>query len=120
MASFISTSELPKFAIAAAAEVGAILRVHYSRTMETAYRASTCGSCGTFVGEHYVFDEAVDALYEISDPHSAIRPVRTFGFCPTCSPSKPMSPTDAEVQKAREGVRQQVSHLAAGAGTEIL
>ena len=100
-ASFVGTSELPKVAIAAAAEVGAILRVHYSRTMAAAYRASTCGSCGTFVGEHYVFDEAVDALYEISEPHSTIRPVRTFGFCPTCSPPKPMSPTGVEIQKAR-------------------
>ena len=101
-ARFVSTSELPRGAVAAAAEVGAILRVHYSRTMKTAYRASTCGSCSTFVGEHYVFDEAVDAMYEISDPHSTIRPVRTFGFCPTCSPPNPMTPTDAEVQQARK------------------
>ena len=100
-ASFVSPSELPKAAVAAAENVGAILRVHYSHTIEAAYRASTCGSCGTFVGEHYVFDEAVDALYEISEPHSTIRPVRTFGFCPTCSPPKPMSPTDVEIQKAR-------------------
>ena len=101
-ASFISTSELPKVAIAAAVEAGAILRVHHSHTMGTAYRASTCGSCGTFVGQHYVFDEAVDALYEISEPHSTIRPARTFGFCPTCSPPNPMTPTDVEIQKARK------------------
>lgn len=101
-ARFVSTSELPRVAVAAAAEAGAILRVHYSRTMKTAYRASTCGSCSTFVGKHYVFDNAVDALYEISDPHSTIRPVRTFSFCPTCSPPKPMSPTDVEIQKARK------------------
>ena len=101
-ASFVSTSELPEVAIATAVEVGAILRVHYSRTMETAYRASTCGSCGTFVGERYVFDEAVDALYEISEPHSTIRPIRTFGFCPTCSPPNPMMPTDVEIQMARK------------------
>ena len=100
--SFVITSELPEVAIAAAIEVGAILRVHYSRTMEEAYRANTCGSCGTFVGERYIFDKAVDALYEISEPHSSIRPVRTFGFCPTCSPPKPMTPIDAEVQQARK------------------
>lgn len=100
--SFVSTSELPRVAIAAAVQADAILKVHYSRTMDEAYRANTCGSCGTFVGEHYVFDESVDALYEISDPHSSIRPVRTFGFCPTCSPSNPMTPTDAEVQQARK------------------
>ncbi len=101
-ASFVSTSELPEVAIVAAAEVGAILRVHYSRTMEEAYRANTCGSCGTFVGEHYVFNEAVDALYEISESHSTIRPVQTFGFCPTCSPPNPMMPTDVEIQSARK------------------
>ncbi len=101
-ASFVSPSELPKAAVAAAEDVGAILRVHYSHTIEAAYRTSTCGSCGTFVGEHYVFDEAVDTLYEIGEPHSAIRPVRTFGFCPTCSLPNPMIPKDVEIQKARK------------------
>lgn len=67
-ARFVSTSELPRVAVAAAAEAGAILRVHYSRTMKTAYRASTCGSCSTFVGKHYVFDNAVDAFYHQTCP----------------------------------------------------
>ena len=78
------------------------LRVHYSRSMEEAYRANTCGSCGTFVGNTTYLTRQWTQLYETSEPHSTIRPARTFGLCPTCSPHKPMTPTDVEIQQARE------------------
>ena len=54
------------------------------------------------MGEFYMFSEVVDALYEIDDPDSTLRPVQTFGYCPTCTPIDPLKPTEAEIQDAKD------------------
>ena len=101
-AKFVRPSELPRAAVAAAVSGGAILRVHYSRTTNDTYRSNTCDGCGAFVGKFYMFTAVVDALYEIYDPDSTLRPVQTFGYCPTCTPIDPLKPTEAEIQDAKD------------------
>jgi hypothetical protein len=45
--------------IAFARSKGVILKEQYSRTVNDIYVANTCGKCGAFVGEHYLFTDYI-------------------------------------------------------------
>jgi ssDNA-binding Zn-finger/Zn-ribbon topoisomerase 1 len=40
---------------ALAEKLGAVLKEQYSKTLERAYLANTCGQCGLFIGQHHLY-----------------------------------------------------------------
>ncbi|MCL2039299.1 MAG: hypothetical protein FWG85_02590 [Bacteroidetes bacterium] len=55
----ISPADFTQDEIRISESKGVILKEHYSNTMQCYYIANTCQSCGTFIGEHYLFTEYI-------------------------------------------------------------
>ncbi len=62
--------------VAAARELGAELRVNYSKTMKTRYLSSTCKSCGAFSGSFFLHH-----YFDLITPESGVHVRETCLYC---------------------------------------
>lgn len=40
-----------------------VIKEHHSYTMDTNYHANTCPSCNAFIGQHFLHEYLIDAIY---------------------------------------------------------
>ena len=60
---------------------GVRLQVHYSKTKEQSYLANTCGKCGNFSGDHFLFE---DYIIPASYGNLASEEIKIGQLCEKC------------------------------------